>query len=270
MSDDVPGEMPKSGVVGKVVRGAMQVAGGTPYVGGLIAAAAGAWSESEQEKVNKFFEQWLKMLQDEIREKEETIIEILERIDIKDEKVKTRIESPEYQSLLKKTFREWSGAESVEKRTFVRNILANAASSNMTSDDVVRLFLDWINTYSELHFKVIAEIYKNKGTNRGAIWKNLGKRSVREDSADADLYRLLFRDLSTGGIIRQHRETDYYGNFVKKSSSVSRKTESTTMKSAFDTEEQYELTSLGQQFVHYAMTDLPLKIDSSSARKAEA
>lgn len=267
MSDDVPDEIPKSGAIGKIVRGAMQVAGGTPYVGGLIAAAAGAWSENEQEKVNKFFQQWLKMLQDELREKEETIIEILERIDIKDEKVKTRIESPEYQSLLKKTFREWSGAESSEKRTFVRNILANAASSNYTSDDVVRLFLDWINTYSELHFKVIAEIYKNKGTNRGEIWTNLGRKSVREDSADADLYRLLFRDLSMGGIVRQHRETDYYGNFVKRSNSGPRKTESTTMKSAFDIEEQYELTSLGQQFVHYAMTDLPLKIDSRQSRK---
>jgi hypothetical protein len=33
------------------------------------------------------------------------------------------------------------------------------------------------------------------------------------------------------------------------------------MKSAFDREEKYELTDLGQQFVHYAMTDLPLKIE---------
>jgi hypothetical protein len=33
------------------------------------------------------------------------------------------------------------------------------------------------------------------------------------------------------------------------------------MKSAFDNEEQYELTALGQQFVHYAMTDVPPKLD---------
>ena len=32
------------------------------------------------------------------------------------------------------------------------------------------------------------------------------------------------------------------------------------MKSAFDDTEQYELTALGQQFVHYAMTELSLKI----------
>jgi len=30
---------------------------------------------------------------------------------------------------------------------------------------------------------------------------------------------------------------------------------------AFDDEDLYELSELGQQFVHYAMTDLPLKIE---------
>jgi hypothetical protein len=35
------------------------------------------------------------------------------------------------------------------------------------------------------------------------------------------------------------------------------------MKSAFDEEEQYELTDLGEQFVHYAMTNLPPKIQFS-------
>ena len=37
------------------------------------------------------------------------------------------------------------------------------------------------------------------------------------------------------------------------------------MKSAFDREEMYELTELGQQFVHYAMTDLPIKIEFKSS-----
>jgi hypothetical protein len=32
------------------------------------------------------------------------------------------------------------------------------------------------------------------------------------------------------------------------------------MKSAFDDTEAYELTALGQQFVHYAMTELTVKI----------
>ena len=243
----------------------MQVIGGLiPFAGGIFGAAAGAWSEREQEKVNQFFEQWIKMLEDEIREKEKTIAEIIARLDMRDKKVTDRLESPEYQSLLKKTFRQWSGAESEDKRAYIRNILANAAASTITSDDVIRLFIDWLAIYSELHFRVIAVIYKHSssGISRGSVWEELGKGEVREDSADADLFKLLFRDLSTGGVIRQHREVDYHGNFIQKT--PQRRPKGSGPKpitSAFDDEDLYELTQLGRQFVHYAMTDLPLKIE---------
>ena len=33
------------------------------------------------------------------------------------------------------------------------------------------------------------------------------------------------------------------------------------MKSAFDEDELYVLTELGRQFIHYAMTDLPIRIE---------
>jgi hypothetical protein len=126
-------DLPEEGKTPKIIRGALQVVGGAvPFAGGLFSAAAGAWSENEQERVNKFFRQWIKMLEDEIREKERTILEIMSRLDIHDEEIAKRIESKEYQSLLKKTFREWSGAESEDKRTYIRNILANAAASSMT------------------------------------------------------------------------------------------------------------------------------------------
>ena len=156
------------------------IGGAVSFAGGLFSAAAGAWSENEQERVNRFFRHWIKMLEDEIREKERTILEIMARLDIHDEKIAKRLESKEYQSLLKKTFREWSGAESEDKRTFIRNILANAAASYMTSDEVVRLFIDWLKTYSELHFKVIAIIYKHgtNGVSRGGVWSDLGKKAV--------------------------------------------------------------------------------------------
>lgn len=246
-------------VAQKVIRAGMQIAGGVvPIAGGLISAAAGAWSEHEQDKVNNFFKSWIKMLEDEIKEKEKTIIEIMMRLDVHDEEIAKRLESSEYQSLLKKTFREWSGAESEEKRTLIRNILSNAAAANFVSDDVIRLFIDWINTYSEMHFQVIGAVYNNGGITRGGIWKKIGKSPTREDSAEADLYKLLIRDLSMGGIIRQHREVDYRGNYIKKPYARSGSKE---VVSAFDENEQYELTSLGQQFVHYAMTDLPIKIE---------
>ncbi len=257
--------LPEEGNTPKVIRSALEVIGGlVPFAGGLFSAAAGAWSDKEQERVNKFFQHWLKMLEDEIREKERTILEIMARLDIHDEKIAERLESREYQSLLRKTFREWSGAESEDKRTYIRNILANAAASRMTSDEVVRLFIDWLKTYSELHFKVIAVIYKRgtSGVSRGGVWSGLGKATVAENSADADLFKLLFRDLSTGGVIRQHREVDYYGNFIPKAPERRPKGSGPkSMTSAFDDDDSYELTELGKQFVHYAMTDLPLKIE---------
>lgn len=204
------------------------------------------------------------MLEDEIREKEKTIIEIVGRLDMGDEKNTDRLESQEYQSLLKKTFREWSGAESEIKRECIRNLLANAAASSITSDDVVRLFIDWLVVYSELHFKVIAVVYRHSsnGISRGGVWRELGKKQVAENSADADLFKLLIRDLSTGSVMRQHRELGYDGNFIAKS--PERRTKGSgpkPMTSAFDHDELYELTELGKQFVHYAMTDLPLKIE---------
>ncbi len=256
-------DVPKEGKIARYSRGALQaIGGGVPFVGGVFSAAAGAWSDGEQEKVNRFFEHWVRMLQDELKEKEETIMEIMARLDLQDEAIAERIESKEYQSLVKKTFREWAGAESDEKRVYIRNILSNAAAASVSSDDVIRMYIDWINQYSEMHFQVIAAIYNSDGITRGAIWRKVGKEPVREDSADADLYKLLIRDLSTGGIIRQHREVDGFGNFRPKP--TQRRPKGSGPKppvSAFDENEGYDLTGLGQQFVHYAMSELPPKIE---------
>jgi hypothetical protein len=255
--------LPEGKKSAKIARGALQAVGGAvPFAGGVLSAIAGAWSEGEQDRINRFIEHWVRMLQDELKEKEETIIEIMARLDLQDEAIAQRVESKEYQSLLKKTFRDWSGVESEEKRGYIRNILSNAAATRVTSDDVVRMYIDWIDQYSEMHFQVIAAIYNSAGITRGGVWRKIGKGPVREDSADADLYKLLFRDLSTGGIIRQHREVDYSGNFV--SQNPQHRPKGIGPKppvSAFDEEEGYELTQLGQQFVHYAMNELPLRIE---------
>ncbi|TGU01273.1 hypothetical protein EN807_16465 [Mesorhizobium sp. M5C.F.Ca.ET.164.01.1.1] len=239
------------------------LAGAIPFVGGLISAGAGYWSEKEQEEVTNVLRQWLQMLEDELREKGKTIAEIIARIDMQDEKIKERIESPEYQSLMKKAFRNWSSIDTEYKRQRIRNILANAAAAKTTSDDVIRLFIDWINLYSDFHFEVIGEIYRNPGVSRGGIWDNLDKADVREDSAEADLYKMLVRDLSTGGVIRQERQTDYAGNFIRKPVAKRSKPSHAprTAKSAFDEVEPYELTELGKQFVHYAMNEITAKIE---------
>jgi hypothetical protein len=71
-----------------------------PFAGGLLSAIAGAWSESEQERVNRFFDYCIQMMRDELREKEQTIIEIMARLDLNDEKIAQRVESKEFQSLV--------------------------------------------------------------------------------------------------------------------------------------------------------------------------
>lgn len=247
----------------KYARGILQAAGGAiPFAGGLFSAAAGHWSQQEQSRVNEFLHGWLQMMGDELQEKQRTIADIVTRLDMHDEKISERVRSDEYQSLVKKTFRNWAGTESTKKQEFIRNILTNAAATDLTSDDVVRLFIDWLQTYSEFHFAVIGDIYQNPGATRLEIWQRLGKGQPREDSPEADLYKLLFRDLSTGGVIRQHRETDYEGNFIPKRQpkGARRSAGGARIKSAFDDEEPYELTALGDQFVHYAMTELIPKI----------
>ena len=256
-------ETPKGIRGARAIRAILNAMGGAvPFVGGVLSAGSAAWSEREQETINSFFEHSLKMLEAELAEKAQTILEIMARLDMNDKKTAERVASPEYQSLVCKALRDWAGTESKKKREYIRNVLANAAVTQITSDDVVRLFLQWLSMYSELHFTVIAAIYNDKGVTRARIWEKIEKEEVREDSAEADLFKLLIRDLSTGSIIRQHREKDYAGNFLRVAAQRRRKRPiaSSTVESAFEDTKGYELTELGQQFVHYAMTDLPSRI----------
>jgi hypothetical protein len=247
---------------GPITRAGINAAAGlVPFVGGFLSAAAGYWGEKEQAQVNKMMQQWLQMLQDELREKGQTISEIMARLDMANEDTVNRVESSEYQSLLKKGFRNWSSIDSEDKRQKIRNILANAAATTLASDDVVSLFLEWLQRYSDFHFQVIGEIYKQRSIGRGSIWRNLGRPRVREDSPEADLYKLLIHDLSVGHIVRQHRETNYAGEFIRKP--TGHKSSSGTAKSAFDDVDHYELTELGKQFVHYAMNELAPRLEFS-------
>ena len=187
----------KAGKIGRV--GLNVAAGAIPFVGGILAAIAAAWGESSQAQADAILRQWLQMLQDELREKGKTIAEIMARLDMQNEETLRRIESPEYQALLKKSFRKWSAIDSEGKREKIRNILSHAAASRIVSDDVVSLFIDWIDTYSDFHFEVIGEIFRNEGSTRGQIWTALGRSRVQENSADADLYKMLIRRPNHGG-----------------------------------------------------------------------
>jgi hypothetical protein len=246
----------KAGYGPKTARFALACLGAIPVVGGAIGAVGAAWSEANQDRLNRIYAAWLKLQQQEIQEIGITMMEVMQRVESGNEAVQQRLESPEYLSLVKKAFRDWSAAESEDKRILVRNLLANAgAQVRICSDDIVRLFIEWIGRYSELHFKVLREIFRQSDLTRQEIWNRIHGKQVREDSAEADMFKLLIQDLSTGHIIRQHREVDGAGNFLKTRPRRSTYT-SSTMKSAFDDDKSYDLTELGKQFVQYTMEDV--------------
>ncbi len=228
-----------------------------PWIGGFIAALAAADSEAGQEKINELQKDWLEEPQHKIRDLTATLIEIVERLESMGDEIQKRIESQEYLALVGRAFRTWDQADTEEKRRLIKNLLMNAGGTSLCPDDLVRLFIQWIDTYHESHFAVIREIYRNPRATRSDIWRNIRGDEVREDSAEADLFKLLVRDLSMGSVIRQHRETTADGQFVRKAQArVPKGHGARTMKSAFDDVEEYELTELGNQFVHYTMNEV--------------
>lgn len=231
--------------------------GSIPWVGGFLNAIVDFNSDESQLKNNELYKQWLEEHSSKMLLLGETLTEVTKRLNEFPEEIDERIESEEFLQIVRKSFRTWDESETNEKRDLIRKLLTNSGTQQLIPDDLIRLFLDWINLYHEIHFSVIKTIYENSGITRYEIWQKLNGNFVREDSLEADLFKMLIRDLSTGGVVRQHRATDYHGNFLKKST---RKAPSGTYKSAFDNQESYELTELGKHFVHYTMNEVVTRI----------
>jgi hypothetical protein len=193
----------------------------------------------------------------------ETLNYIASRFETLGDQIDERIQSEEYLDLVGKVFRTWDTADTDEKRKYIANLITNAGGTKLTSDDVIRLFIDWLDIYHEAHLAVIREIYQNPGSTRYDIWESIYDNFPREDSAEADLYRMLIRDLSTGGVIRQERATTPDGKFLRKPRTKSRSF-TPTMESSFEDTKPYILTELGKQFVHYAMSEVVRRIDSDT------
>jgi hypothetical protein len=244
----------------KFTRFVLAALGSVPWVGGLLGASAALHGEKDQSQVNDLLKQWLEEHTEKLARLTETIGQILDRLSGFGDQIQDRLESPEYLALVRRAFRSWDQADTDEKRQLIRKLLTNACATELCPDDLVRLFLAWIDSYHEAHFKVIREVYKNPGITRGGIWDRISKERPREDSAEADVYKLLIRDLSTGSVIRQQRATDGMGRFLKKPAVRNSISGSQVMTSAFDDDDPYVLTELGNQFVHYTMNEIVPRI----------
>ena len=236
-----------------------------PWVGGVLSAAETFRTEEGTTRLNNLQTQWLEEHQRKILLLGQTLQEIADRLSGLGNEIDERVQSEEYLALVRKAFRIWDEADTEEKRRLVANVLTNSASTRASGDDVIRLFLDWIKAYNEVHFAVIREIFQNPASTRYDIWTGLYGDIPREDSSSADLYKFLIRELSTGGVIRQERSVNDAGQYIRKRPrNVRRIAASGVLESAFEDTKPYVLTSLGKDFVHYTMNEIVTRLEDGS------
>lgn len=252
----------KRKVVEKFVLAAL---GSIPWVGGFISAAASLKVDQRNSEKDNLQTKWLEEHAKKMGQLSGTLGDVASRLDNLGDAIDERIQSEEYLGLVRSAFRAWDRAETEDKRRYVANLVAIAAGTRLCPDDVIRLFIDWLNIYHEIHFAVMREVFKNPGSTRYEIWEALYGQPVREDSAEADLYKVLIRDLSTGGVIRQERESTADGRFLRRKPVRNRKVSgASTMESAFEDSKPYVLTELGKQFVHYTMNEVVQRLGAQS------
>lgn len=235
-----------------------------PWFGNFLQALWELHDGKGQVKFNELTQAWLDIHDKKLLELFSDIATIVAKLERLDAKLLLKLESPEYLALVEKAFRTWDAAGMQEKRKMIRILLTNTAASQVSEDDLVRLFIEWMDKFHESHFKVLAVIQQKRQVTRQEIWQQIHGRVVRENSAEADLFKLLIHDLSLGHVIRQVREESSDGKYYKQKPTRKRST-SPFLKSAFDDEKEYELTELGSKFVHYAMTDVVTRIDNREA-----
>lgn len=224
--------------------------GSIPWVGGFIGAAATYMAELHEAKGDTLHAQWLEEHARKIAMLVRSLQDIERHFESLEGQVDDRIQSDHYLALVRRAFRVWDRADSDEKRAYIANLVSNAASSRLCSDDVLQRFIDWLDDHDELHFAVIREVHNAPGITRFLLWDAIRGPLPAEDSAEAELFRLQIRDLTQAGVmaVAQGREQ-------RLPARVPRRHGVAVGESAFEERQPYELTVLGRQFVHYTMTN---------------
>src|SRR5277367_2585909 len=100
-----------------------------PWVGSMIGAAAALHAEQEQGRVNLLMYRWLEEHQHAYRRLEATVAEMVNRMEEIGDTVAERVKDDAFLGLVRRGFRVWDGADSEEKRGYVRRTLTNAAGT---------------------------------------------------------------------------------------------------------------------------------------------
>lgn len=219
--------------------------------------------ESDQEGLNKAFQLWLQEYKAKLAELMDTVNEISTRLDGFGAAIHERIQSPEYLSLVRRGFKAWDSAETIEKRQMIKKLLINAGTITLCPDDQVRLFIDWIERYHEAHFRVMKEVYQHQPITKGEMWDNLhpGEQRPRDDSAKVKLLSYLARELNLAGIIEVDRDVNSQGQRMRAPRRPSRP-QSQVIASPIDDDKEWVLSELGREFVRYVMDEADPQLSS--------
>jgi hypothetical protein len=148
-----------------------------PWIGGVLATAANYKIREGDAVRDGLVEKWLEEHQRKLQLLRDTLEQMVLRLEGLGDEIEERICSEDYLTLVRKTFRQWDEADTDEKRRLLVQLITNAAGTRVAADDIVRLFLDWLDIYHEVHFAVIREIHKNEGPTRYDIWPSTASRS---------------------------------------------------------------------------------------------
>ena len=150
----------KGRIIEKIILAAL---GSIPWVGALLSTAASFKIDGSAIKTSNLQLQWLEEHENKFKKLLMTLSEIDARFASIGDEIDERISSEDYLALVRKSFKTWDDSDTDEKKKYVSNLLSNAAGTKLCSDDVIRLFIEWLRIYHELHFAVIRLIYRIPG-----------------------------------------------------------------------------------------------------------
>src|SRR5579871_2349375 len=105
--------------------------GSIPWVGGLLSAIVDLHSGEGQVHKNDLYEKWLDEHRDKLIYLADTLKHVIERLDEFPEEINERLESEEYLQIVRKSFKVWDNADTVEKRDLIRKVLANSGVNKL-------------------------------------------------------------------------------------------------------------------------------------------
>jgi hypothetical protein len=234
---------------------AVAIASAIPGVASIAAAQQSLRDDRLAAEVREILEDWLESLEHRVVLLRRDTNWLIGRIEELGDEAIVSAQRPEFLTLVRKAFMAWDRADSDSKRHYLVQLLVNHAGAPLTDDDVVRLFVDWIDRFDESHFRILRSVYRHRPANKLIAGRELfGAQLPVDASAKAGLFRELWRELNMGSLVRDARAIEG-GRFRRKETSrTPRGARSPYLDPTFD-EDEVELTELGSEFVQYVLGD---------------